>query len=572
MPKFEDYECENGIQIFPLFNCNLKCSYCVNNMAQACSSNRKVMITQRTASEWTLALSRLRSNIKLWWLGGEPTLWPDLSKVSNALPHDQIILTNLYSEKSARVITRLDPDKVSVYVSLHPFGNDEYNLSCVSENLKYIMSRGFSLYGDAAKIVVPPGKDLPFQDIAGSKIDVLDPVGYFQDKFYVHKSNPNQGLRACAMDYTTSVICPVRNGGGYFSWLGPNGDLYSCYTGLVCEDKHLIIGNIFDNMYSSQKYVYCTGHYGKCEPCDFSTPVEISEGLAAPKTYGTAIGNWGDIILTLGLFKRKFDRGSILLYTFDPNIEKFVEAQDFVDEVLLAQPRNTEEYITCLNDNGYFNKKLQEYFNISSSQIDMTNLHASNHFKEYLPEVPRLRLPEENIQKAIDLAHGIDKPFILVCPYSYGSLKPEDQYKYWPEILEYLSSLDEYKFIIVGQSIVRYGFINGVINQDFMDNIDSKNNFINMIDKTDSNLDVFALASIAHGVITTSNGLGLWCGNQGLRHCIVKNKLIEGAPSSIFNATYDKWSPSIVSGSASLKDALSEIDCQIKSWRSIIEA
>lgn len=275
MPNFESYKSYQGIQIFPLFTCNLKCFYCVNNLVP---HKRKNIYTSKTKKEWVTALRRLNDDILIWWLGGEPTLWSDLAFVSNAIVNPQILITNLYSKNSLDHLRFINPEKVLLYVSLHPFGNNQYNLDNVLNNVNQAISLGFSLHAGTLKII-----NVPYENVDNLlnkyknkiNIDKIEFVGKHSSGFYVHSSNYNQGIEACAQNYTKNVTCHALSIPEYCSWIGPEGDLYSCYTGVATEDKRLIIGNIFENIYSDQKCIYCIGHYGKCEPCDFSKKVLI---------------------------------------------------------------------------------------------------------------------------------------------------------------------------------------------------------------------------------------------------------------------------------------------------------
>ncbi len=270
MPRLEEFYAPLGIQIFPIFLCNLKCTYCVNNLNK---NKRKIYVTKLNSDEWIRALQRINVKNKIWWLGGEPLLWKDLCEVSNSINHEQIILTNLYD--NVEKIFELNRDKIQLYISLHPFGNDNYSIECVKQNILKVKENGFKIHDNSIKIVCPPGENLSDDILNISNIAVLDFVGPHDGKYYVHQSNAEQSMMACAQNNCESVICPVRNNNRYFAWIGPQGDMYSCYTGLVSEDSSLIIGNIFSGIYSKQKYVYCKDHYGQCEPCDFSSYVEV---------------------------------------------------------------------------------------------------------------------------------------------------------------------------------------------------------------------------------------------------------------------------------------------------------
>ncbi len=275
MPGFESYKSQQGIQIFPLFICNLNCYYCVNNLVPHKRTN---IYTSRTGEEWATALQRLNKNVLIWWLGGEPTLWSDLAFVSNAISNPQILLTNLYSKNSVDHLRFINPKKVLLYISLHPFGNNKYDIDNVINNVQQIISMGFSLHADALKII-----DIPHENIDNiinkykNKVNIhkIEFVGKHNNIFHVHSNNYKQGIEACAQNYTKNVTCHALSIPEYCSWIGPEGNLYACYTGLASEDKNLIIGNIFENIYSDQKCIYCTGHYGQCEPCDFSEKVQI---------------------------------------------------------------------------------------------------------------------------------------------------------------------------------------------------------------------------------------------------------------------------------------------------------
>ncbi len=273
---------------------------------------------------------------------------------------------------------------------------------------------------------------------------------------------------------------------------------------------------------------------------------------------GSATYNWGDIIISLGFFRKIIGYGNIVLYSYDENIIDFLKEQFFINKVYYISPSNKEEYLNLPNDINNFINYIKSIINID---IIATHMRKDMCYARYFIPCPKLRLPLNVREWSYNIIKDINKPVFLVNPFSFASVTPENHHDSWMEILEYLSSLNEYYFIISGTSnIIADVHCNGMFGDNFINYINSKKNFINMIDKTPNNMYVFALANECEGTITTTNSLGHWCGNQHVKHVIIKNKVISEAPTTIYNHAFNSLSDIIIEKENDTNECIDKIN------------
>lgn len=217
--------------------------------------------------------------------------------------------------------------------------------------------------------------------------------------------------------------------------------------------------------------------------------------------YALVIGAWGDTISSLNEVKRSGIR-KIILASNMPKIKDFLLSQKFIDEVVLI-PFSGKVYKFGIDRYGEMPEILSNIStNILNCSFHMTIAHVRYDI------VDKLSVSEKSKNWAESI--NIPKDFILFYPYSLGnSVRLERHWPYWKSLLKYL--LDKNK------NIVLCG-----INYDFSE-FDIYPNFYDFVNLTDSFEDVFALSFKANKIITTHNGLSLFCAANNLNTAIIMN-------------------------------------------------
>ncbi len=217
--------------------------------------------------------------------------------------------------------------------------------------------------------------------------------------------------------------------------------------------------------------------------------------------YALVIGAWGDTISSLNEVKRSGIR-KVILASNMTKIKDFLLSQDFIDDVVLI-PFSGEVYSFGIDRYGEMPKILSDIStNILNCSYHMTIAHVRYDI------IDKLNVSDKSINWAESL--DIPKDFILFYPYSLGnSVKLERHWPHWKSLLRYL--LEKNK------NIVLCG-----INYDFSE-FDIYPNFYDLVNMSDSFEDVFALSLRANKIITTHNGLSLFCAANNLNATIILN-------------------------------------------------
>ncbi len=248
--------------------------------------------------------------------------------------------------------------------------------------------------------------------------------------------------------------------------------------------------------------------------------------------YGTAAYNWGDIFLGLGFFYDEIKCGNIIYYGYDKDIIEFLECQYFINNVIHVIPNDMIEY-TTLPNNENFKNFLEEKTGITN--IKLTHLSDMNHFAEFLKPLPKYKIPNTYDEWAKDYLSQFDKPVYVVFPYSLASNQWSIHHPWWSSILHRLSQEKDKIFLICGKFNCDNAINNDQsVDPDFIDFINSQDNFINLINKTESNLHVMALSCNATGTISTSSNIAHWSVNQNNNPLVVENLLTGTQGVSIF--------------------------------------
>lgn len=226
--------------------------------------------------------------------------------------------------------------------------------------------------------------------------------------------------------------------------------------------------------------------------------------------YITAVGAWGDVLAALGnaslLKQRGIGKYNVIYFGYDKNIKTFLEMQPEVDEVIHAIPRDPNHYKdVCIEACCTHKQKWKHWVDMAG--LDINGFVIQTHVDFYLQE----ENPEYCIRK-FDCSLNIEvedfkNPTILFQPYSIQSAMYEDHWPHWLEALDWILNNFEYDVALVGK-------MNG--DRPFGDShfmfpeLGDHPRLINLVGKTKSMMEVFAMAQKCKAIVTTNNCLSMW--------------------------------------------------------------
>ncbi|HOW42691.1 MAG TPA: radical SAM protein [Candidatus Omnitrophota bacterium] len=252
----------NYIGIFLTFDCNLRCSYCINNFERNLTKRFPL-----DGKAWVAALNRIQSrpDLPVTLQGGEPTMHPDCIFIINNLKPDLHIdvLTNLQFDIPA-FIKRVDPQRIkrdapyaSIRVSYHP---EQMKLPDTIERTLALQRAGFSVgiwsvlhpryeehIRQAQKECLSLGIDFRFKDF----------LGEYNGKLY----GSYKYAGACSHKPLKQVSCRTSE-----LLVDPAGQVYRCHHD-VYERSHPVGSLLDEGFLIADRFSPCS-YFGCCNPCD----------------------------------------------------------------------------------------------------------------------------------------------------------------------------------------------------------------------------------------------------------------------------------------------------------------
>lgn len=237
--------------------------------------------------------------------------------------------------------------------------------------------------------------------------------------------------------------------------------------------------------------------------------------------YGICLGPWGDIICALGHFYQLTPNKECLYYGYlspQQSVLDFLNAQKYISKAHFVVPADMETYRSSnrlmWNTSASVRRegiiKALSHTCYNPDQVEDTNLNYgfSGYNAPDIPLAPQIDLPNYCTEWAQDVALYLPRPFYLVQPYSVNTNHMNDHWPHWSEYLRWLVHDQNKHFVTCGVN--------------WNDNIVSKlHNTTRLVGKTPSVMHMWALASLADGVITTSNSLAHYCAVNKLRTIVL---------------------------------------------------
>ena len=249
----------NYIGVFLTFNCQLNCSYCINN-----HNGRPTRRKQLSGNEWIQGLRRLQTSLPLTFQGGEPTMHAGFYHIVNNLKeYDKDVLTNLevstatFMRRTYPHVFKRDAKYASIRVSYHHGQNNFYILT---RKVLELQKAGYSIgiwevdHPDYHPYVMRRKRAA---EMLGIDYRTKEFLGLLRGKIYgTMKYEGAVGAiipRRCTCTPSELLI-------------GPGGDIYRCHSELYAgrDALHNIMDEHVENLGKSWRCEF----YGKCNPCD----------------------------------------------------------------------------------------------------------------------------------------------------------------------------------------------------------------------------------------------------------------------------------------------------------------
>jgi len=257
--------------------------------------------------------------------------------------------------------------------------------------------------------------------------------------------------------------------------------------------------------------------------------------------YGTTIGNWGDVICSLGLFQERVGTGGIVYYGGTDGMKEFLECQSFITDVKMTRHKDVEEFRSTMDSlwtpELYEQGLLKVLGNTGVNPEDVVNtaldFRENRNYKKDYPIARNLELPIEAKLWAEQIGNNIPRPFYLLQPYSINTVTKSAHWPHWWEYILWLLRDQTKTFVTVGI--------------DWDDSpLENFNNTVRLVKKAPTMSHVFALAQLSDGVITTSNSLSHFCTSQKIKTIVCGNirntdpkdfftKIIQGDSIKLFS-------------------------------------
>lgn len=254
--------CYNYIGVFLTFECNLRCSYCINHFSKNLKRRGKI-----SGEEWARYLNRIQSrpDLPVTLQGGEPTLHPDIIHIINHLKPELNIdlLTNLQFDLE-QFIRSVRPERLrrnapyaSIRVSYHP---ETMDLDDTIQRTLKMLNAGFSI---GIWTVEHPARR---KDIAAARQRCADRGIDFRAKEFLGEYNGKlygtyRYKDACAKKERKNALCKASE-----FLIDPRGAVFRCHHDLYAGVNPA--GRLDAPAFGlNEDYRNCE-YYGFCNPCD----------------------------------------------------------------------------------------------------------------------------------------------------------------------------------------------------------------------------------------------------------------------------------------------------------------
>ena len=291
-------------------------------------------------------------------------------------------------------------------------------------------------------------------------------------------------------------------------------------------------------------------------------PVLIVSNIAPQiGAWGTSFGAWGDMLCGLAYFRKRIGEGNIIYYGKNVGIPKFLAAQPFIGEVIHVVPKDTASYKHFIERDVHMYQPeeaallpMLEGTGFGVGDVVRTHLEQNVLYAETVELWEGGLLPGDVRAWAARTAEGLPKRFYIVQPFSLNSNSYSNHWPGWGGLMNRLLAQTAQRYVLVGHEVEDCLSKTGIGVRDR-----AKHPYLtDLTNECPSMMHLFALASHAQGVITTSNSLAHWCQNQGLP-CVVLCNSTSSRPDYFFRKVLNTPTLKVLHRDATVDDAMESI-------------
>jgi len=250
------------VRIYPTLKCNLRCVYCTNECHKNNGEDRKGEYEEIDFGRWASALKKLGRPVII--TGGEPTLYPQIIELLNALSDFKLrvkLYTNLVWSKefANRFINEMKNENVTLFVSYHSLTSPQKfaeTILLLKNNNKFTGTIHTILEGENA-------------DRVNAAIKLFRTLGI---SVYTEKNYDCEYYEASSQTNRQKVRCSKK-----IFIIAPDGNRYQCVSKMLRKKNPL--ENIFDEeckKLNPQITSICYD-YGACANCDMLGDTKIKK-------------------------------------------------------------------------------------------------------------------------------------------------------------------------------------------------------------------------------------------------------------------------------------------------------
>ena len=233
-----------------------------------------------------------------------------------------------------------------------------------------------------------------------------------------------------------------------------------------------------------------------------------------PFRYATVFGAWGDCLCTLGNVRERLSQVGqkqceAIYWGKDPSVADFLRCQRFFSRVIDCVPDEPWQYYDliqrCVDGRYYPEGWLKDLLSWATEEVDPGPI-AMTHLRFVMEPEPRPIqrwhygiLPASVREKAKQIVKDF-RPDLILHPRSENSTPWSKHWPHWDEAIDFLLE-QGYRIILTGK-----GYQVSKVHRCLL----------NLVNQTESMMDVFALAEACGRVICSNNSLAHWCVVQGL--------------------------------------------------------
>ena len=253
---------------------------------------------------------------------------------------------------------------------------------------------------------------------------------------------------------------------------------------------------------------------------------------------------------------------NVLYYGYDRHIKTFLEYQDNINSVTHVMPTSKLHYEEIAKEasNTYSKEWIKTIFGIDPKSVIATHLSAHHKLHNIYIRDFDYKLPPSTID--------LPENSIIFNPYSMQSCPMRGHWRFIPEALEWLLKNTDWNIVMVGQKKydhAKWG--------EFEFPIFIKHpRLLDLVDKTESMIDVLSLVEQCKGIVTTSNSLSMWSAAAKKPTLVMLNTVLENPAKDTAVYYFRKWiehdSNLLLSNWATLED----FEKAVEQWKASIGA